>query len=318
LQICIRDIPVPSTYADEPPGFDDWFRRACEREPRERFQSARELAEALRSALGLDVSSSPESRWAPAGERLLWSKAAVRSDSEEARRDDIDTERTLNSQPEPALTPAPSTISPVTAHDRTIADETPRYVTPDDWKVVPVEQRFDADSQPPASHDPLGDTHGPSSATKLFWVALLAITFGGGAVFGARELGLVSWGQKEKPLRVIRAPEPARKKPARSAMDKEPATPTDRATPTEAPRKRDRDPEAAPSPATSGAPQDAPRSSPALSSQPTEVPPPPIPPPLPEEQPEEPSSPEPEPRLGPGPEPVLPPELTPSPSPTAR
>jgi serine/threonine-protein kinase len=54
LQICVRDIAVPSTIAPIPEGFDAWFARACAREPERRFQSAREMAESLREALGIE------------------------------------------------------------------------------------------------------------------------------------------------------------------------------------------------------------------------------------------------------------------------
>lgn len=61
LQICIRDLPVPSALAPVPIGFDAWFERAMRREPEERFQSAKELADALREALGAkDSPSVPE------------------------------------------------------------------------------------------------------------------------------------------------------------------------------------------------------------------------------------------------------------------
>ncbi|HEY3498686.1 MAG TPA: hypothetical protein VGK73_28540, partial [Polyangiaceae bacterium] len=54
LTICVRDLPVPSDVAPVPLGFDEWFGRACARDPEQRFQSAREMTEALREALGLD------------------------------------------------------------------------------------------------------------------------------------------------------------------------------------------------------------------------------------------------------------------------
>jgi serine/threonine protein kinase len=52
LQICIRDIPVPSDVGSVPIGFDAWFARAVARDPDARFQSARELTDALREVLG--------------------------------------------------------------------------------------------------------------------------------------------------------------------------------------------------------------------------------------------------------------------------
>ena len=55
LQICIRDIPVPSESSSVPVGFDAWFARAVARDPEARFQSARELTDALREVLGGDA-----------------------------------------------------------------------------------------------------------------------------------------------------------------------------------------------------------------------------------------------------------------------
>ena len=51
LQIVIDPLPVPSQTTRVPPGFDAWFERATARDPEKRFQSARELSEALRSVL---------------------------------------------------------------------------------------------------------------------------------------------------------------------------------------------------------------------------------------------------------------------------
>ena len=54
LTFCVRDLPIPSDVAPVPLGFDAWFAKACARDPENRFQSARELTDALREALGLD------------------------------------------------------------------------------------------------------------------------------------------------------------------------------------------------------------------------------------------------------------------------
>jgi serine/threonine-protein kinase len=48
LTICTKPLPTPSLAGQVPPGFDDWFARACARHPEDRFQSARELTEAFR------------------------------------------------------------------------------------------------------------------------------------------------------------------------------------------------------------------------------------------------------------------------------
>jgi serine/threonine-protein kinase len=62
LQICIRDIPIPSEIGSVPIGFDAWFARAVARDPEARFQSARELTDALREVLVLG-SEAREVQW---------------------------------------------------------------------------------------------------------------------------------------------------------------------------------------------------------------------------------------------------------------
>jgi serine/threonine protein kinase len=57
VQILVDPIPVPSEHGEVPAGFDAWFARATQRDPNARFQSARELAQALPGALGLDAPS---------------------------------------------------------------------------------------------------------------------------------------------------------------------------------------------------------------------------------------------------------------------
>jgi eukaryotic-like serine/threonine-protein kinase len=54
LAICVRDIPQPSSLASVPIGFDGWWNRAVARDPEKRFQTAKELTDTLREALGLE------------------------------------------------------------------------------------------------------------------------------------------------------------------------------------------------------------------------------------------------------------------------
>ena len=56
VQICARPLPIPSAVAPVPDGFDAWFAKACARETHERFQTSKELAEALRWVLCPDTS----------------------------------------------------------------------------------------------------------------------------------------------------------------------------------------------------------------------------------------------------------------------
>jgi hypothetical protein len=53
VRIIVAPVPMPSSYApDLPPTFDRWWERASQRDPGARFQSARELGDALALAFG--------------------------------------------------------------------------------------------------------------------------------------------------------------------------------------------------------------------------------------------------------------------------
>ncbi|MEO7035632.1 MAG: serine/threonine-protein kinase [Polyangiaceae bacterium] len=63
LKICIEPIPRPSSFAMVPVGFDEWFVKIVNRDPAQRFTSARDAADALRlvctGEVGGQRSSSP-------------------------------------------------------------------------------------------------------------------------------------------------------------------------------------------------------------------------------------------------------------------
>ncbi len=52
LQICVHPLPKPSDILPVSQALEDWFSRAMSRDPDLRFQTAREMAEALREAVG--------------------------------------------------------------------------------------------------------------------------------------------------------------------------------------------------------------------------------------------------------------------------
>ncbi len=58
IQIVVEPLPVPSAVAPVPPGFDAFWAKGVARDPDARFQSARELVDALTVALGLSDGSS--------------------------------------------------------------------------------------------------------------------------------------------------------------------------------------------------------------------------------------------------------------------
>ena len=65
VKICTGDTPVPSQKADVPEGFDAFIARALAKQPDERFQTARELAESLATVCGLSMPTSTREFTAP-------------------------------------------------------------------------------------------------------------------------------------------------------------------------------------------------------------------------------------------------------------
>jgi serine/threonine protein kinase len=51
VRICSDPLPLPSEVGSVPAGFDQWFAQACERDPRQRFQRAHDLAQAFERLL---------------------------------------------------------------------------------------------------------------------------------------------------------------------------------------------------------------------------------------------------------------------------
>ena len=58
ILICTEDVPTPSEVGPVPEGFDAWFIKACARKPENRFQSAKEMADALRAVFAGEVEDS--------------------------------------------------------------------------------------------------------------------------------------------------------------------------------------------------------------------------------------------------------------------
>jgi hypothetical protein len=61
VRIIVAPVPMPSNFvSDLPPAFDRWWERASQRDPAARFQSARELGDALGLALGISQGPSAD------------------------------------------------------------------------------------------------------------------------------------------------------------------------------------------------------------------------------------------------------------------
>jgi serine/threonine protein kinase len=142
LQICIRDVIKPSQLAPVPVGFDKWFACATDRDPDKRFQSARDLAQALREVVGggdRDTSLIVSENMIEAAERDGVSISAI-VPSENASRDAasglIELAETIfspASNPSAAETdvqsPAPQPAGDITFSVRSAARESNRKLT---------------------------------------------------------------------------------------------------------------------------------------------------------------------------------------------
>jgi serine/threonine protein kinase len=84
--ICSEPLPVPSTLRPLPPSFDAWFTKAATRNVEGRFQSAKEMADALRAIVG------DESRTPMPGDSGPVQRVSI---SNEARTLDADSVRNL-------------------------------------------------------------------------------------------------------------------------------------------------------------------------------------------------------------------------------
>lgn len=243
LQICIRDIPIPSHFGNVPEGFDDWFKKACQREPADRFQTARDLAEALRASLSVDTASIPESRWAPPVERIqalggIGSETAsdLQLDQNNATTARIAARQNGATQDNRLSVQSGWSEGDSQASHASIANErvTRKRGSSGDWRVVPhgtIEDDFVPARNTRMSTDPLGETLELPVSTRLFSVAIFAIVLGGVGVFGLNELGVISFGtsaQNDKPLKVISTGPAKIKNAPKKALPEPEAASTDR------------------------------------------------------------------------------------------
>ncbi len=114
LQICGRPPPVPSEHGEVPPGFDAWYARSQERDPEDRFQSAKEMIAALKDALSRPaepVSDTPTTRAAPMADLDAPSTEdapSAEAPDSERRPAALGTATTLISEPDAPRSTAPA------------------------------------------------------------------------------------------------------------------------------------------------------------------------------------------------------------------
>ncbi len=170
LQICARPMPVPSSLANLPPGFDAWFVKAQQRKPAQRFQTAKEMTKALREVLSQPV---VERAQAPSTVASPMASTSNEPASELASgmtpmqvTPNVATDRNFP----PGLDSAPTTEAPsvdATANSaEAAAGSTPRAQPIDRTKPSPVELSLEALAAATAEPgletlDPLASTAAP-------------------------------------------------------------------------------------------------------------------------------------------------------------
>ncbi|MDI3289408.1 serine/threonine-protein kinase [Polyangium sp. 15x6] len=140
IKISVSEPPVPSkVWKGVPPQFDTWFAKACDKDPSKRFQSARELAEALARV----VASVPE-----------------------AMRGELPPRPASIRPPPVAPTSSPGTPAPTTAKPKSAkAPALPPRTTASPAKPPPRVERAKTELLDPSDVEVLADTttRGPVS-----------------------------------------------------------------------------------------------------------------------------------------------------------
>jgi serine/threonine-protein kinase len=171
LAICVREIPQPSAVASVPIGFDAWWNRAVARDPEKRFQSARELTDALREALGLEPRDNSRDglRAAPAVE------VTSAPDAPDTARDTPPTDPVPGLRPSSAFTHSPVTVRAdevAEPHAATIVASAPGDVPALTERQFGITQKSPPSAAPRPSSDGTGLVIGVAAAA--LFVGLLA------------------------------------------------------------------------------------------------------------------------------------------------
>jgi len=94
ILICTESIPIPSEFGPVPAGFDKWFAKACARDPAQRFDSAREMAEAFEQVVAADLEGAGSTRTNNAGPETAPARTAMRESTTGLVRTEEGTEDT--------------------------------------------------------------------------------------------------------------------------------------------------------------------------------------------------------------------------------
>jgi serine/threonine-protein kinase len=143
VKICAQDPPKPSfVYPGVPDGFDNWFLRACARNPEERFSSAKEMAATLAILCGSIPATLSDSSYV-----ALFQKGVPAEESEasldRARRAPEDTPAVLTVRdPTPsAAENEPTQVMTDLPAGMIEEDGIPISIGPEEFPIVPTRMR---------------------------------------------------------------------------------------------------------------------------------------------------------------------------------
>ncbi len=295
-KICSEPLPRPSQVAPVPVGFDRWFRKATERDPDLRFQSARAMALALADAMGSDVPLS-EPDTLDSGERvsieLSDTLAAKRASERAPRSDDAITAVAPSAANEPRVSdgetgagarPDAASDAPVTARSSEPGSELELDEETSDDAAPP---RLETTSMSSLRHaSAMSRTAETPAAAPQRWLLAAGVAFAAGVILVfvlGRSPAATEGPGAAPPTGLESAPAGASVEPTAEVSEPESAPPV-------APSGEDEalSASAAPEPLPSAAPSVA--APPPQRAVPTPRPPRPTPPPTPNVQPPAPGS----------------------------
>ena len=197
--IAAAAVPIPSKQRpDLPPAFDEWFKKALERDPNNRFQTAKELADALAKSFGGDknvsavnLSGENNARAAVAAmaEQLQSESFASRTSRRWGRRS---VARATGPSP-PRRRGRRSRARPVRAARRTLNTSPSGHLLPQpSFGDAPPISSTPATEQSPAPTAPTGPPPKFRSNTLNYFVTTLALSVGFAASY-------LAWTQYLKP-----------------------------------------------------------------------------------------------------------------------
>jgi serine/threonine-protein kinase len=153
LKITVGEMPVPSKVVKSLPAtFDAWFAKACDREPSKRYDSARDMAEALARAVGISVDEADRVRKPP--------QAVPRPITKAAPAEPAPAPAPPPSDPEPKPDPRASVPLALTKPKVDLEDLSAHAAIDSDWpdpNDIPVEESAGSVRPPPAEEQPPPD-----------------------------------------------------------------------------------------------------------------------------------------------------------------